>query len=385
MATPNGTPVSAGGLQRSAERHWRASDGSCCLSISNSTLEQIRFEISCATNGPGGQGVGGVLLGTRLGDYFRIVSYLPIPCEHALGPDFRLSSHEQSGLPVLLDELKSGSGMQASRPVGWFVSHPRGSLQLTGEENRFHQKFFDGGQLAMVAKPDRLGEMDLAVHYSPEEPDSGPHFVEPVLAIVPDASYRPARRLATDRHRAAEVRASIPGFPATAKSPVRPDLAPPALPAPPATPGRRSLWLPALVALLLASVCGAFYLNGQRADHVALGPATAQAPMEMLSLNAYEARGRFYISWNGNADAIQRAERIVLLIQDGGKATRYQLSNKEAATGVRVYRRSGGGVKVTLEVHGRMGGVTEESTHYGPPESTRRVKLRVIPGAGPGY
>ena len=123
MAISSGTTASAEGSQRSAYRQWSGSDDSCQVSISGETLERMRFEISRAMNGPGGQGVGGVLLGSVRGGSFRISGFHLIPCEHALGPEFRLSATEESRLPALLDaagihysHLPGLGGLRRARP-----------------------------------------------------------------------------------------------------------------------------------------------------------------------------------------------------------------------------------------------------------------------------
>jgi hypothetical protein len=338
-------------------------------------LERMRFEISRAMNGPGGQGVGGVLLGSVLGGFFRITGFHLIPCEHALGPEFRLSAVEESRLPALLDELSSGVRPGEPRPVGWFLSHPRGDAQMREEERRIHRKYFGGGQVAMIAKPDRLGEIELAIHYGDDEGDGSPRFVAPILMVVPDGSFRTARRTAPARRQAAEVEISMSNAP----EPVRPAAR--------STGGSHStgagperMLTPALVALGLLIVVGAYYWYSQRAGRHAGDPAAPQAPLEMLSLHVNESAGRFYISWNGKADAIRKASRIVLLIQDGEQTSRFQLSNGEAEEGVRVYSRTGREVKVTLEVRNENGGVLEESTHFVSSDFSPPALLRVTPG-----
>jgi len=334
----------------------------------------MRFEISRAMNGPGGQGIGGVLLGTRLADYFRIVGHRLIPCEHALGPEFRLSAVEESGLPALLEDLKSGTGWQDPQPVGWFVSHPRGDFQLSKEEARLHQKFFGGGQLVMVAKPDRLGEMEVAVHYAQEGADGGARLVAPVLSVVPNGSFRPERKSASDGQQDSVVKVSLPNQAGAGKA---------ASPALVTSGGSKAVMVMAALALLLASLCGVWYWTSQRTGGASTAQTLAQTPIEMLSLNAYENSGRFYISWNGAAEAIQRAERIVLLIQDGDRTTRHILSKREAATGVHIYRRIGSEVNVTLEVHGENGGVEKESTLYTSSDFSPPALLRATPETTP--
>jgi hypothetical protein len=328
-------------------------------------------------NGPGRQGVGGVLLGTRLGSEFGVFHFQLIPCEHATGPDFRLSGGEESRLSAQLETLRYGPESKGMELVGWFVSHPRGDLGLTDGEKEFHEKFFGGGQLALVVKPDRLGDMELAVHRGAEAGEAGVRFVEPVLPVAPDASFRLERRTGPARRRASEVQISMPNSNQTTESQT------PQPAGGSAARGGRSLILPALLVILIAAVCAGFYWNGQRGEGSVKRPTAAKAPIEMLSLHISESGGRFYISWNGQAQPLQRAAKVLLLIQDGDQLTRYHLSIPEAATGVRVYRRLASEVKVTLEVHGDNGEVVEESTHFASTEFTTPSLLRITPETSP--
>lgn len=395
MAT--GTTAPAAASQRSVEREWRASDGTCRIAFSNRTLEELRFESSRAMNGPGGQGVGGVLLGTRLGEFFRIVRYQPIPCAYSLGPDFRLSAGEESGLSKLLEGLRSGPESQDLQPVGWFVSHPRGGLEMSGADRQLHEKFFAAFGVALVARPDRLGEMDLAVYFEGEGSAARVGRVEPVLSIVPDISFRPERRRLADRRVAsAQTTSRIIAEPAAATSsrPERRRLAdrrvasvlttPQSIVEPAvvtAKPRRAGQLVPLLLVLLLGAVSGALYWRWPGSGVAATSTAAAENPIEMLSLHVAENSGRFYISWNGKSEAIQESGRVLLVIQDGAQVTRRELSNSEAATGVDIYRRVSGDVKVTLEVHRDKGGVLEETTHYTASGFTAPAVLRITPEA----
>lgn len=375
MAMLRGTTVSAEGSQRSAHRHWCGADESCRVSISGETLEQMRFEISRAMNGPGGQGVGGVLLGSVLGGSFRITGFRLIPCEHALGPEFRLSAAEESRLPALLDGLQTGARPEDGAPVGWFVSHPRGDVQMRAEERRIHGQHFGNGQLAMIAKPDRLGEMELAVYYGEDEANGGARFVAPVWPVVPNSSFRPARKAALAGRQRSEVEISMSNVPETVRPAVRS-----ATGIHPRGARKRRLLAPALAVLGLLLSVAAFYWYSQRAGRPSGDAAASQAPLEMLSLHVYESSGRFYISWNGKAEAIRMASGILLLIQDGDQTSRYHLSSAEAGEGLRIHTRTSNEVKVTLEVRSRSGGVLEESTHFVSSDFNPPALLRVTPG-----
>lgn len=369
MATSTGTPAPAAGPLRSADREWRGSDDSCRIMFSVAALERMRFECSRSMNGPGRQGVGGVLLGTRLGSEYRVDHFQLIPCEHAQGPDFRLSPSEESRLSRQLETLRFGPESKGLQLVGWFVSHPRGDLRLTAEDEELHEKFFGPDQLALVIKPDRLGEMEMAVHHGASAGDAGARFVEPLLSVAPDASSRPERRTGPARRRASEVEVSMANTQPTTAEPITEGSA---------QAGRR-VTLAVVLAVLLAAVGGGLYWNGQRGEGSVKHSAAAKAPIEMLSLHISESGGQFYISWNGQAQSLQRASKVLLLIQDGDQLKRFQLSITEAVKGVQVYRRLANEVKVTLEVHAENGEVVEESTHFASTEFTTPSLLRITP------
>lgn len=369
MATPTGASVLADDWEGSAGREWRGSDGSCRITFSKKALEQLRFESSRAMNGPGGLGVGGVLLGTRLGIFFRIMRYQPIACGHTVGPDFRLSYREANCLSLLLEELRSGPESHSSQVVGWFVSHPRGGLQMTSGERDLHERLFASGHVALVAKPDRLGSLDLAVYHAPEGSEVCGSLVEPVLSVFPDASFRPVRKSALARRQELERSISMPKSTEVASQEivvvpaVNAAIDAAAVPAV-AAPSRTNLFVLALLVILLGSAFGVYYWNRHLWEVAATPPVVVTAPIQLLSLHVYEKSGQFFISWDGKAEALRHAARVVLVIEDGYQKARYELSKTEATTGLRPYRRVTTDVTVNLEVHGQKGLVVEESTHY---------------------
>ncbi len=73
----------------------------------------------------GGIEVGGVLFGIRGEQGIRILSWLPILCEHSKGPGFVLSDDDFSGLAKLLEEAKSDAELADQQALGWFVTHTR--------------------------------------------------------------------------------------------------------------------------------------------------------------------------------------------------------------------------------------------------------------------
>ncbi len=52
-------------------------------------------------------------------------------CEHARGPAFLLTDKDWAELASLLRSLAEESSGSGSHPLGWFVSHTKGSAALT--------------------------------------------------------------------------------------------------------------------------------------------------------------------------------------------------------------------------------------------------------------
>ncbi len=360
MATSPRAAVSAARYERSEEREWRASDDSRRISFARRTLDQMRFEPARMATAEGPQGVAGLLLGTRLGDLLRIVRCQPILCDHTLGPEFHLSDREEAGLAALLDELKLGVESQYLQVLGWFVTHLDGDLRMTAEESQLHRKLFADDQFVLVGRSGQLGEMQLAVYYPSGNGTAEENPLSPLLSLAPDSAAPSDRNTASSRRQRQDRPLAEPEAIETAT----PEAAAP-VPLPVAAP-RPNLLVPVLMTLALLAASGAVYWSWNRLDQpaVAAKPAVPPVPLELVSLHAQERNGRVFFAWNGKADALRGALQVQMLIEQGGKTIRWDLTGQEVASGRRAFRRGVQQVKATMVIHRPDGSVVEESTQY---------------------
>jgi hypothetical protein len=100
----------------------------------------------------GGVEIGGILLGAQDGLQTAILNYVPLDCEHALGPSFTLSPKDFAHLSALLEEARNNTpGLQ---PVGWYHSHTRSGIFLSEADLEIHQRYFPAPwHIALVLKP----------------------------------------------------------------------------------------------------------------------------------------------------------------------------------------------------------------------------------------
>ncbi|MBI5084586.1 MAG: hypothetical protein HZB13_08320 [Acidobacteria bacterium] len=322
---------------------WRAGDGRARMEFARTVLERVRFECSRAMNGLGSTGIGGVLLGTRAGNSFRVFDWRPIACDHSRGPAFLLSQRDEAGLSAFLEGVEAHSGQTI---LGWFISHTRQGLAMTPEEERLHGRYFPPGCFAMVVTPDRLGNILCAVHL---EGFAAPAFE---VAPLPAKAREPGQRRA--RRSAPTVAAPAPTAAATAV---------PALPARRPPTRRWRWWLAAAMAVAGLAGVGAVVYTRRLPKKAAT--VQAVAPIQMLSLYAGPRDGRFVISWNGEAEAILSASRVTVVIRDGAKSVRRSLSRRDARSGVQFYRPESRRIVVSLILKTGEGQELQESTIYG--------------------
>ena len=139
--------------------NWKAPEHDLEIMTVETVLTQIR---DFAVDGylrlaRGGIEVGGVLFGSHEDQQIKIKAWRPIACEHAYGPSFQLSPKDESGLRLLLEEVKEETELQGLEPVGWFVSHTRSDISIRVEECTFWEKYFPKSwQISLVVKPSRF-------------------------------------------------------------------------------------------------------------------------------------------------------------------------------------------------------------------------------------
>jgi hypothetical protein len=133
----------------------------------------------------GGPEIGGVLYGTRTGNRVRIVTHRPASCEHAFGPAFELSRHDEAELERLLRETEAVEGDAALIPVGWYYSTYR-EMRLASQSAAVHDRWFaESWHVSMVFRR-KKGE-PVRVGLFPREAD-GSFSVDPSHEVSMDAA-----------------------------------------------------------------------------------------------------------------------------------------------------------------------------------------------------
>ncbi|MBI4891979.1 MAG: hypothetical protein HY821_15240 [Acidobacteria bacterium] len=309
--------------------------------LSARVLDAIRFESSRAMNGVGGLGIGGVLLGTRSGNAFRVFAWRPLICDHSRGPAFLLSARDWAGMASYLEGVRLQAAAKEWDVVGWFVSHPKGGLALSGEEQELQRRHFPPQGLILVVNPDQVGDAVCAVCAGGEKQPGEPVLVQP----LPIRKREPGEK---------RPKASAEAW----SGPLFEEDAPPSR----GMPGRPRVWVSVAVLVLTCAGAGIWW---QLRDHPAkVVPFLDAPPIEMLSLHAGPRGGRFVIEWNGQAQAIRYASKVSLRIQDGGETSTVELSRRDAAAGLQFYPVKSGHVRVTLVLASSGGQSFEESAEY---------------------
>jgi hypothetical protein len=300
----------------------------------------------------GGRDVGGVLFGTRLPEGIRILAWRPITCEYSDGDTLRLSYRDRMNLAVEFEAARTNPELKGFRPVGWFVSHPRGEVAMTAEDLETFSNFFpESWQVTLVMHPIEGGRAQAG--FFARETDgnvrseaSYKNFVlEPVHArpevseTVPESTPVPAPVRVSP---AAAVRTSEPE-PATLEAPVfRTD---PPLPT-------RDRWLWAIPILLALGIAGWLLYQRQMPAH---------PPRLAFRISASNGRTA-QLEWDPNSSAIRASSRGQLDITDGGKTLQVQLTSDQLHAGRTTYIAQSGDASFEFIVYPANGDPVHEST-----------------------
>ena len=276
---------------------WSDAEGVHRIEYSRIVLEEIR---SAATRGlmrlgRGGIEIGGLLFGTRLGGFLRVLSWQPIACNHARGPSFVLSLDDEQALARQLDQARQ----QDLQVLGWFVSHTRRGLEMSEEEHRIASRYFpEDWQVTLLVRPHRFGEARGCFHFRSEAGSAW-------LPRTPDLEIDPITIPAASRDTGAEVREFQVASAAQ----------------PPSARGK-SLGQWANLALGLALTAGlacsswAAYYSWRH-----LRPDDP-APLVLPQLRVEGDRNGFRLAWDVNSDYVVRAQKAWLEFdQDGNKSS----------------------------------------------------------------
>jgi proteasome lid subunit RPN8/RPN11 len=159
----------------------------------------------------GGAEVAGVMFGSQRPGVIRILTWRPISSEYVDGEMLRLSHRDRMNLAVQLEVARANPELKDLRPVGWFVSHPNGSVAMTSSDLEVHAGFFpESGQVTLVLRPTEGGRAEAG--FFVRETDG---------SVRAEASYQTF-----------VLEPAVPGPPAQAAAPQAPAPQAPAPPAP---------------------------------------------------------------------------------------------------------------------------------------------------------
>jgi proteasome lid subunit RPN8/RPN11 len=144
---------------------------------------------------------GGILLGRREPDRVVVEDFEPVPCEHSLGPSYRLSDTDRGSLRETLDWFRARAETGLS-VLGFYRSHTVGEFILSEEdEDLMRSHFLPAENLVVLVKPSLVGsntEDFFVQHYRASQPaetavGAALAWPEPRPRVIDDEPERPAR------------------------------------------------------------------------------------------------------------------------------------------------------------------------------------------------
>lgn len=289
---------------------WRADGDSLAVEFSRLVLEQIRQACFAASSSqaPDRHAIGGVLLGTRLGTFRRVLGWQMIERGCATGQPFQLNEEEEIRLRKQLKE-SSRNGMET---VGWFASRTRGSLVVSQEERRIHELLFnESEQLMLTTRILRSGDLTMAVHAPSQKHDGLLRAREPEIRIVPMSRSEFEAALAVAEAGPVEA---------------------PAAPIPPApVTGKHSTYFAFGFAIFLVAAAAIAILAWQMrhpAQPAAAGAVVSGAeahPMRLLSLHAQHESSRLTVEWDPLAYDVSEIASASISLITGSRARDYRV------------------------------------------------------------
>jgi hypothetical protein len=403
-------PDSNEGQDARAFESWNVPGVPLVVQCSAEALEDIRSQAWEGLRKLARRGleIGGVLYGTRRPGTIRIAAVRPIACQHEQGPGFVLSQADRAALGEQIENSKNDSELKLLIPLGWFVSHTRGGIEITEQDVEIYSTYFpepwqvtlavhprhgatsgaffvrrDGGRAKLEFEfPDRreFGAARAEARRRAEPGPLGRSLLEP--AQLKRAPMEPAP-LPTDSAHNAARRVGESGIRVSARSrggggalkPAPLELAPlelaplelaPLEPAPsePAAlkpaprkgrPARRRLvWVWLAVWVLAIGGLG----------WIAVRLTQENLPPQPLALNLLDNDGQVRIQWNPSAPPVRKAARGWLYIADGEDSSTVDLNPQDLGSGSLTYERKSGNVEVRFRVENAWGHIEEEDSRF---------------------
>lgn len=362
--------ISGSGNAKSGYWLWEPEGAATALLVHLQVIEKIRQIVMAgfASLPRRGLETGGLLFGRveQLASGRRLITVEgceAFESEHVSGPSYVLSAADRHALQDRLDAL------DINDIVGWFRSQTRDGLAPDMADADLFQNFLGNGTILLLVKPHRGATAEARIYarengefadfglesfpFSRKELDKGP-----VLSIEPAP---------------ATISAGIP--------------APEDAEAKPAKPNHRSrywqwIWLP--VALSVALI-GVMLWQHRRP----IPPATTVVQYgnpKLLKLSLERHGDSLRLVWNKDAPEVQTASNGVLLIDDGGVETRFDLDHSQLQGGAVAYHPNSQDVTFRMNVDSPSGHVASEPLHAwlqplnepaaGPPAALAQNQMR---------
>lgn len=292
-----------------------------------------------------GAETGGLLLGAAdqqdSGLEISIEGYEPFYSEHRFGPSYVLSETDKVRFEAVLCSHKEGGG---PRVVGFYRSHTRDGLELASEDLELIQACFPASTNAFLLMKPRLHRTSEAAFF----------FRNDKAAATENPFYE------------FPFQVSQGGQPPAEPLEEHPD--------PPVPMSFRQVGLGVLTGIgVLAIVAAATALWSpsriQSRAVAPLGPAVQQAvpnsafeQRPTLGLTLAVSGSALWLRWRG--EAVQNADRAVLLIQDGDAQRKIELDRKQLERGSVLYLPSGGDVVFEMQTITQGPNALSESIRY---------------------
>jgi hypothetical protein len=311
---------------------WQATGCPVRIACSRALMEELALASSAGFNrlAKGGVEIGGVLFGVRDSDSVKILAYRALACEYALGPSFTLSDSDRRALEDLLSSPNTDSNLSGMLPVGWYHSHTRSPILLSGEDLQLFQQYFpETWQIALVLRPHRFDPVRAGFFF--REPDGSVQAARSQHEfVIKPMSDKPGSL--PDDPTPSDF-ASIPPGPAISspRSEPEPHSRPPWI----ASTGPQAWWSWRAATVVLTLAVALFWLDRSRAS-------------AGLALHELDVGGHLRIDWNHNARIIRQAESGAIEIEDGSFKLHHELSPEYLRLGSATYLRTTGNVLVRL-------------------------------------
>jgi hypothetical protein len=348
----------------------------------------------------GGAEVGGVLYGSRQADSIRILTWRPIACEYADGEALRLSHSDRMNLAVQLEAARRSPDLRDLRPVGWFVSHPRGGVAMNESDLEIHSGFFpESSHVTLVIHPTGAGRAEAG--FFAREADgsvrSGSSYknfmLEPINATADAARDVEPAGQETEVAAPVELAASAPVSDVPVASPAVPSFASPGFGRPSTSPHTvappvfqtdeplpaRERWLWA-IPIALALGLGAWLLYSSILGPGRNKPAETSSMAFRISSNAARTA---QLQWDANSRAVRDSDHGEIDITDDGKTSHVVLSRDQLHSGRMAYLRQSGDVGFQLTVYPASGAPVHESTRLIAPASSAPTEPPQLLGRDP--